>query len=303
VLPASFPVDLTWNAPVDCPTRDEVTVEITRLLSASAESRVEVTARADVSHDQENRWHARLSVRTRDAHSERTLDAESCPAIASATAVIVALAVEGGMPDRVSPSASQASKPEPASPSAAQPRGSQVVIGAAGVFDAGSLPLFAPGVEGSLGWATSWSRWRVRAVATGSFFPSQDSAPLPDRSGAPGEFGRFELFAAAARVCGSIVLGAVDVGPCLGAEADVMTGTRVRAALPTRNTGAWALAVGSALVSWSLTSHWAFVLRGEGFYAPSTPWFGLTSGANHIDVYRPSSTGARGALGLEVRFF
>jgi hypothetical protein len=286
--------------------RDAVVDEVARLLSASRELRVPVTARARVSRDDSGRWHAVLSVDTRDAHGERTLDAESCPAIASATAVIVAIAVEGGMPEPVMPQAPPPEKPIQPEPPHVR-RASQLIAGAAAVIDASTWPSLAPGVEGTLGLDQSWSMWRVRAVATGSFFPWQDSTPLVGTE-APGEYGRFELTAAAVRACGSIVRGAFDFGPCLGAEIDVMMGrgASMGPAQPTRHSGAWASALGSVLASWSFLRHAAIFLRADAFYAPLPPQFGVYSPApsrNPINVYEPPHIGARGALGVEVRFF
>ena len=306
MLPGSVPVDLTWNAPAECPARDAVVDEVARVLSASREKRVPVTARAEVSRDG-GRWHAVLSVSTRDAQGERILEAESCPAIASATAVIVAIAVEGGMPEPVSPQAPLPEKPRQSAPERMQQHASQLIVGAAAVIDANTWPLPAAGVEGTLGLDQSWSIWRVRAIATGSFFPRQDSKPIGGTE-APGEYGRFELAAAAVRACGSIVRGAFDVGPCLGAEIDVMTGTgaSMGPAQPTRNLGAWASALGSVLASWSFLRHAAIFLRADAFYAPLPPQFGVYSAGpsrNPIDVYAPPHIGARGALGVEARFF
>jgi hypothetical protein len=307
VLPASVPVDLAWNAPAECPARDAVVDEVARVLSSSHERRVAVTVRADVSRDDSGRWHAALRVDMRDAHGERTLDAESCPAIASATAVIVAIAVEGGMPEPV-PGAPPPENPERPVPQRVQLRASQVIVGAAAVIDASTWPSLAPGVEGTLGLAQSWSTWRVRAFATGGFFPWQDSSPLLSGSDAPGEYGRFELFTASVRACASLVRGAFDVGPCLGGEVDVMigTGASIGPAQPTPDSGAWASALGSVLASWSFLRHAAIFLRADAFYAPLPPQFGVYSPApsrNPINVYEPPHIGARGALGVEVRFF
>jgi hypothetical protein len=306
MLPASTPVDLTWNAPAECPTRDAVVAEVARVLSASHEQRVPVTARADVARDEQGRWHATLSVSTGDARSDRTLDAEICPAIASATAVIVALAVEGGMPEPASPATPAPSKTAPVAPTFAPQRASQLLVGAAAVVDAGTLPSPAPGVEGTLGWGYSWSTWRVRAIATGDVFLSQDTSPLGSGEAA-GESGHFELFAAVARACASVVHAAFEVGPCLGAGIDIMSGTgsATGPAQPARRTGVWATAVGSLLASWSFSRQVAIVLRGEGFYAPWPPDFVVTShpSGNHISVHQPGATGARAALGIEARFF
>jgi hypothetical protein len=305
MLPASVPVDLTWNAPAECPSRDAVVDEVARVLTASKGQRVKVTADVDVSRDGQGRWHAALRVVTGDARGDRTLDAESCPAIASATAVIVAVAVEGGMPEPALPEAPPPSKSTPPATAAAPQHASQLIVGAAGVADGGMFWSLALGVEGALGWAYSWSKWRLRGTATGSFYPPRDS-PLSANSEALVASGRFQLFATAARVCGSVAQGAFDLGPCLGLEVDVMTGTANPPARATRDSGIWATALGSLLASWNFSRHFAIFLRVEGFYTPSPPpRFRVTvkSPPSYIDVYQPSQIGARGALGLEVRFF
>jgi hypothetical protein len=306
VLPASVPVDLTWNAPAECPTREAVVDEVARVLSTSHEMQVQVTARADVSRDDLGRWHAALRVSTRDAHGERALDAENCPAIASATAVIVAIAVEGGVPETVPPpttppahpTSSPASWPQRESPS-------QLIVAASALLDAGMLPLLAPGFEAALGWAHAFPRWRIRSVASGSFFLPQDSEPIRDVR-APGEKGRFDLFTAAGRVCGAILQNALDLGPCLGAEIDVMTGAGAAGpAKSSSSTGAWLSGVGSLQAVWSFSRHVAILVRAEAFYSPNPVHFGLnySPAPPHIDVYRSSQAGARGALGMEFRFF
>jgi hypothetical protein len=307
------PVELTWNAPAECPTRDAVVDEVARVLTASHESRVQVDARVDISRDDQGRWHAALSLATRDAHSSRVLDAESCPAIASATAVIIAIAVEGGLPEPTPPAAAPSTRP-PSIHVSTPPREfpSQLIVTAAATVDAGMLQSPAPGVEAALGWAYSLPRWRIRAAASGSFFLPQDSGlvtctrsssgPCP----AVGESGHFNLFAAAARVCGSIVEQAFDLGPCLGVEIDVMNGAGEGPAQSIRSTGVWPSALASLLASWSFSRHLAITARAEGFYAPKPVQFVLNyvpATSDHILVYQPSPTGARGALGVEVRFF
>jgi hypothetical protein len=303
MLPASVPVDLTWNAPAECPSRDAVVDEVARVLTAPKRQRVRVSADVDVSHDGQGHWHGALKVATGDAHGERSLDAESCPAIASATAVIIAVAVEGGMPEPALPEAPPPPKSTPHATRAAPQQAPQLIVGAAAVVDGAMLPSFAPGVEGTLGWGYSWSVWRIRGVASGSFFPSKDSAQL--RSEAPGAFGSFELFTAAARVCASVIRGPFDLGPCLGAEVDFMTGAAAGAALPSPRTGTWPSTLLSLLASWSFARHLAMVVRGDGFYAPQPPEFVLVShpSETHVHVHQPAQLGARGALGLEVRFF
>ena len=309
LLPATVPVDLAWNAPAECPARDAVLDEISRVLSTSSAPRVAVTARADVSSDGQGRWHAALSLGTHDAHSERTLDAESCSAIASATAVIVAVAAEGETREPEPVPAPQSGRYSPELPTSTRlrQRTSQVVVAGAGALDVGTLPPpIAPGVEATLGWAYTWSTWRIRALGSVTFFPSKNSLPLGGTQ-APGEYGRFDLFGASARACGSLVQAVFDFGICLGMEIDWMTGTGATGgpAQPSQHTGAWPLALGSLLASWSFSREVAILVRGEGFYAPAPATFVVTESPKnaHIDVYTPNQMGLRGALGVELRFF
>ena len=55
--PAAAAVDLTWNAPSDCPSREGVLGEVARLLAASRSLPAQATARADVTRDEQGRWH------------------------------------------------------------------------------------------------------------------------------------------------------------------------------------------------------------------------------------------------------
>jgi len=231
------------------------------------------------------------------------------PAIGSATAVIVAIALEGGMPEPTPPSpALPPSAPPTAIAASLPPResASQLVVAAGGIVDTAMLPSFATGFEAALGWAYSLPKWRIRAVAGGSFFLPQNSPALM-RGLAAGESGHFNLFAAGLRVCGSIVRNAFDLGPCLGVEIDVMNGAGAGGpAQSLRSTGLWGSALGSLLASWSFSRHLAITLRAEGFYAPNPVQFVVKyfpPPPDHIPVHQPSQTGARGALSMEFRFF
>jgi hypothetical protein len=310
MLPASVPVDLTWNAPAECPSRDVVLEEVGRVLTTPPEPGVQATARADVTRDESGRWHATLAVAAREARSERTLEAESCPAIVSATAVIVAVAIEGGI--RQPPATPLPEPPRPAAPPPSL--GSQLVIAAGGVIDGGALPKAAPGAEAAVGWTYRWPVGRIRVLATGSFFPSQSSDALQSPAAVAGEYGSLDLFASSLRGCASIVREALDVGLCLGAEVDVMNGkanvpgTQPPSFTPHSGTGVWASGLVSVLALWSVSRHVAVYLRADGL-ASSAPPFGVrltVSGVTQsIPIHQPypASLGARGALGLEMRFF
>ena len=98
--PAS--VQIVWNAPAACPSREAVAEEVSRILGHAVAGPVTL-ARVDVSSDERGRWRAAVSIESHGATSERELEAETCPAIASAVALIVAVADERGLPSEPAP--------------------------------------------------------------------------------------------------------------------------------------------------------------------------------------------------------
>lgn len=293
--PASSPVSLTWNAPADCPSREQVLAEVARVLGGSQKGRIPAIARADVVRTDTGRWQAALSVEARDAHSERNLEAESCEAIASGAALIVAVAVEGGVPPPAPPVSTPKAPVAAPAESAGSSHASQLLVAAAGVIDDGTMPLIAGGGEAALGWSYATPRWRVRALAGASYFPSETKILVG------GEGGDFTLRAASARLCASIARGPFDIGPCLGGEIDSMSGSGFGPAIrPLERNPVWGSAVGTVLASWSLAGPIAVFARADGIVPPARPTFGLPP---HSDVHQPSLPAWRVALGVELRFF
>lgn len=86
-------VDLAWSAPAQCPSRAAVLGEIQSILEGGAASTHAVLATAAVERDGP-RWRVALSIRSDQGSGVRALDADSCAALASAVALIVALAVD-----------------------------------------------------------------------------------------------------------------------------------------------------------------------------------------------------------------
>jgi hypothetical protein len=82
-------VTVDWRAPAECPDPSFVRDEIARLLAGSSAASVRVDARADVTRAG-SAWRVRLAT----GGGERTLEASSCRALAEATALILALAVD-----------------------------------------------------------------------------------------------------------------------------------------------------------------------------------------------------------------
>jgi hypothetical protein len=84
--PRATLITLHWTAPVGCPDELSVRDDVQRLLSGSQASG---TARADVTHTGDS-WRVVVSMNG----GERRLEAASCRALADATALIVAMAVD-----------------------------------------------------------------------------------------------------------------------------------------------------------------------------------------------------------------
>jgi hypothetical protein len=301
---AAEPIALSWSAPPGCPSRDAVLREIARSPRVLSAAHALVSARARVSLDDRGRWNAELEVSAGVAHNTRMLEAESCEAIAQATALIVELAVERETPNE-SPVASGTPPPEaPKLPaSAAAPRSSaswQLAAGASATLDVGTLPAPAPGIEGAVGTAMTNGRMRLRLLLGGTLLAEQASR-ITAADGSAG--GRFAMLGAWGRVCGAFVLGRFDIGPCVGVEIDRVSGVAVGAATPVAGARAWGAAFASALGSWMVVRGFALLLRVDGVVPFARPMFVLQGSGGDIVVHRPDPIALRGTLGFEVRFF
>ncbi len=326
--PAQLPVDLTWRAPAECPTREWVLAEIERLLSASHNPRRPTTATVAVDREESARWRGTLSLDARDAHTERTLEAESCDAVASAAALVLAIAVEGGVPPPVATATATAPAPATATASATAtapapatatapataptPPRSQLVLALAALLDDGTMPSPALGGELAIGWTHARPSVRFRAFGAASLYESKPATSQTPSSQTEG--GTFTLVTASARGCAGLVFGAFDVGPCFGAEAGFMDATP-RGPPPTvasggvtfrgqPGRGSWGSIVGGVLASWSPFRAFALFVRADGLVTLAQPSFVIDNPAPpRTLVYSLSPLAGRGLLGLEVRFF
>jgi hypothetical protein len=112
------PVTLEWEAPAECPSVGHVEDAIARLLAGGTpEEEKRVKARAVVFKTGVGGWHEDLSTQVGEESGQRALDATTCDALADATALVLALAVD---PTRVArnQAASSASSSASTAPSA-----------------------------------------------------------------------------------------------------------------------------------------------------------------------------------------
>jgi hypothetical protein len=84
--------DLTWDAPADCPSAQEVERDIMRLIGESSHERT-VRASAVVTGNDDG-WRVRVRMETGGEISERSLSAPTCRALEKAVALVIAIAIE-----------------------------------------------------------------------------------------------------------------------------------------------------------------------------------------------------------------
>ena len=90
------PVSIDWRAPSGCPDRFWVQRDVYRLLGGKDRGlgAAHLSARADVVERADGRWQVVLSTLRAGRRGKRELTAESCAAVASATALIVAMMID-----------------------------------------------------------------------------------------------------------------------------------------------------------------------------------------------------------------
>ena len=285
------------------------------MLDEGHRDRVAVTARVDVEQMRPSRWRGLVSLDTDDGRSDRVFEAESCAAVASAAALIIAVTAEGapserapGEPTPHPPPPAPAAAPSPmviqgapatAAPSRPAPR-SELIVGAAAIMDAGIMPDGpAGGGEVSLGIGLGRASWRLRASIGGAYFPAQTT-----KLAAGGEGGRFALLSLSLRACGLAARGRFEAGPCLGGQLDRMSASGVGSSTlfdAEQASGWWGAGLAGAAASWRLSPLLALFARGEAVLTPAERRFVLQPGT--VVVHTPSRTAGRAALGIELRFF
>jgi hypothetical protein len=310
-------LELEWNAPSTCPTRQAVLDEVAHTLGSARAASDAPVVRVDVSREATattDRYLATLRMTSGAQVHERRMEADDCAAVASAAALIMALAVEGILPatpptPRPLQRRSPATPPAPVEPKVAprltKPWRSRLVVSAAALADTATLPAVALGADVAVGWNGAHGALHVGVSAHGAFFPSRFGGV--DDTG-----GRFDLLEGQLRGCAGYawpLVGALEVGPCLGLGVDHMSGSGRGSPVSLTGSGSWASALGGALASWSL-SRWLVVEGLVGAAVPlARPTFVLdspasaTAPATSSAVHRPAPVSARFGIGLQLRFF
>jgi hypothetical protein len=314
VAQAGEPVSLTWNAPPGCPSGEAVLADVQRTLGGVTSRRV--VARADVSEIGPEHWSVRLTTDVEGAQGERTLDANSCASLASATALILAWTVDPSKaPMALVPTQAAAVPPsvtrerDEASPA---PRGRSIesspllaVVAASGAGDLGTLP--GVGASGEIAVGALFGP--IRAELAGADWLAQD-AIKPVRPGTL-EGAHIHLLDARLRGCfRGRFTSRFELDPCLGAAILSASSEGLGSAptfTPLQKSGAWGDLQVDALAAWRLFGPLA--LRASvGIWIPlARPSFVVDlqspgAPAGEFVLHRAEPVGARATLGVEARF-
>ena len=305
--PAS--IDIEWNAPQACGSREQVVDQVTAIVGQSGAPVPPMTARVTVTPGAEGGWHATVDIRTAPLEEMRSFDSADCDALTSAVAVILAVAAAGDPVDRPP-------EPEHAVVSPAPPRrvdvakppkhekralsGPELTMG--GTLNFNLLPSVAPGGEMTVGWTTRRRPWNVRATLGAALF-APESRTLPTGEGAT-----FWLASPAARVCGTRVIDRVELGPCLGAEVEVMWAAGVHGPGPafqaTPRPTVWWAGAASLFASYAASPRLRLFLRADAMVPAARPTFVVSRTVEApLFLYRPDPWAARTTLGAEMLFF
>ena len=323
-------VDVAWSAPLECPSRAAVLGEVRAILEGGAKTGPQsppppastphpVDARAVVTRTGQG-WHVELAIRSDQGSGERSLDADSCAELASAVALIVALAVDPtrrAAPPPVADAAPAVEDAAPPAPDAGPPApptraeeaeadGPRIAFGAAGAADFGALPAAAVG--GAVSVAGLYRR--ARLDARGRIFASQRTGdPSRPAQGVDLSYLGFDARACFAVVAtGRAARDGVAISPCLGVDVSRLSGNGFAGQTGQKTlsgNGVWLGAEGGLLGTWALGSIVALRVGVDLLVPTSRPAFVVLApdGTTAASLHRPAPVGGRVDLGAELRFW
>lgn len=297
----------SWTAPNDCPSSAAVASRVARSDKANAKDEP-LDAEGTVER-KDDRFRLTLRTKRGDTRGERTLEASTCEGLADATAVVLAVAIAppDDSPDTPAPTVVKteapkatidpaagrdADRPATAPESRDVLRDHELALGAALTTDTGSLPATAAGATISV----AWTPGRFRLEGIGALYGSQTRTTENGAAGAD-----LSLLVFGGRACWAALTQPIEIGPCLGGSAAILSANGFGAKEENFDTGGrWATASAGAQIRFPIASWLA--LRGgvDALAAVTRPRF-VVEGEGA--VHRPSALGLRAQLGAELLFF
>lgn len=297
-----LPLSFTWTAPPGCPDQAQVEADTRAMIARLPEDAGEHPVDIDVAvgRGPGDAWQAVIHTQSGGVRGERTLRDPSCPALARAVALIVALTLNADLveaplePPAPPPPPAAPPPPPPPAPEPARFASSLVGFGfGLGLGMAtGLLPNMAPGAA-------------VHGLLTRGRFGLElrAAAHLPQTraiDGRPGGEARFVGATWALVACyGSALERRFGAASCAGADLAWVRGKSRGIADPGAASGLWTRALVSAVARMRLSTRGGLRLSLEGARAFRRPVYAVEGAGN---VYRPSRYGVGIALGGELYF-
>jgi hypothetical protein len=309
---ATGPVALEWVAPDasdECPDAVHIEREVERLLGGvSTGDGPYLQARAEVHRGESGLWHVELRTAGPQGAGLRMVTAESCRALADATALILALAVEperAGASSSAKSSATQAPAPTSTpnaaappktapSPPSTSPRAVRFAADASAMLDIGTLPRAAPGMAARLAVIPGRLPSLRLEIGAGLFLDEATTSPAA-RSGT------FSLRTFDAGGCVLKSAPRLEIGACASVEVAWLSASGLYETVTSRGEAEWVVLRARATVAYFWSSAWGVRADAGGGLGTSRPDF-TSAGAEQGLIHRPSRYTGQGALGLELRF-
>jgi hypothetical protein len=314
---------LEWTGTEDCAQRSAVLSRLEYLLGGPPEASPPIEARARVERRKSDNWRLRLAIRQGADRRERVLEAQTCGALAEATALIVALAIspeservqealasspeqDGGIGVELDPPSEPRTPQERRTPAPVMRRslppdrathpapstGSPLRVRVASGIDTGLLPAVAFGA--AAGAVLALDGWRFELVGTYWF------ERRARRDDAPEKGADIAAITGTLTTCALLLRAPIAAGPCAGVEGGGLFGSGFGVTEPESGVAPWLAATAGGVVAFPLLAEADLAIRADLVAAPARARFVLD---NVGPVHRPSAISARLGAGLDVRFW
>lgn len=302
LAPDALRVEIHWDAPAECPDLSAVREHAERLLGQSLDAprTQQIVARAKVHRNEAGNWELWLSLTANNRVAQETLIAKQCRALADATALKVALAIDPVATAHAIEVATVDTVPSPRpaairQPSPDQPSTSTPVSSSGGVRLAGGAAVgLLPGIGGGAG-LTLWLQhapWRAELAGQGFWGGDAHDERLATVGA------HLQLFSGSARGCRVVRAGSVEFPLCLGAELGVMHGAGFGLENTEKSNSWWAALVFGPALRLPLSDAISLWFAADGVVPLLRPGFTVR---NLGTLYTAAPGSARAWVGCEFR--
>jgi hypothetical protein len=290
------PLVLTWSAPPECPSGDDVRRAAMRGVDTSRlDGVLEADAKVDRRPEASAEWHVHLRTSRKGVVGERDIDAPSCEGLAEATAVLLGLALhpEEATAEPAAPTVEPSVQPPKPKPEVepASYFAHAFAIGASGVVGTAALPSTATGGAVTVSFTPGHFVFEV----DGRRWVSQSQTRVESGAGA-----HFSMTTLGGRACwAAIRTDAFDVSPCAGLDVHLTDAQGYGAVKNVAASATWGAANAGVLGRLPITTWLGLRARAEISGALARPTFVVEDDG---PVHRPALFGTSASLGVEVHF-